>query len=177
MKNFLKFLVVLVAVASISSCLKSTVAPLKNTGNGHTDSLKTTSNGSSDPLEASDTIATTQSSMAGKWSIVNDSTAIQFWGLWNGRAPAGVNYLGKSSDYYNFLSNGTLYTSENNVLDTATYVVMQHDTMQFTYPYPIWLNPAKYVVSNHTANTMTLTNAFPAVSPETISIHIINLKK
>jgi len=116
-------------------------------------------------------------SLVGNWVLVNDSTTTTFWGLWAGEPTRGSNYVGVASDHYNFLSNGTLYISEANVLDTATYQKIHNDTLTYKYWYPTWFNAAKYIVSNHTAHTLTLTSAYPAVSPETTYSHIINFKK
>lgn len=114
-------------------------------------------------------------SFTGKWRIVSDSTTTQFWGLWAGRPNVGSNYAGTASDYYNFTADGKLYTSENNYLDTGTYQKMRLDSIGFSYPR--WQLSIKYLVSNHTTHTMTLTSAFPMVTPETAYIHIIKLQK
>jgi len=149
MKKLFNFLILAGIVFTISSCLK---------GNGIDAQLP-------------------QTSFTGNWTIVNDSTITQFWGLWAGRADTGINYVGKPTDHYNFLANGTIYFSENNNLDTATYIVLTHDTLEFKYDYPAWRNPAKYIITNHTSHTLTLTSAFPDITPETAYTHIINLKK
>ncbi len=129
-------------------------------------------------LKQAENVGPVQSnSLTGKWRIVSDSTIIQFWGLWNARADTGVNYAGKPVDYYNFLASGTLYTFANGVLDTATYKALTNDTIQLKYANPPWENPAKYLVSNYTGHTLTLTSAFPVVSPETAYTHIIKLSK
>ncbi len=117
------------------------------------------------------------SSVTGDWHIVNDLTITQFWGLWAGRPDTRSNYVGRATDHFNFMPDGTLYTSENNYLDTATYENIKNDTLQYKYWHPDWLNPVQYIVSNHTEHKMTLTSAYPAVSPETTYTHVINLEK
>jgi hypothetical protein len=152
MKPVITFLLILTVYAVIFSCKKLNEVPIINNSSKDT-------------------------SFVGNWSIVNDYTDTQFWGLWAGLQPTGTNYAGKATDYYNFLPNGTLYTSENNYSDTFTYVKMKLDTIEFTYLNPGLFNPIQYIVSNHTEHTMTLTNAYPFISPETNITHTINLKK
>jgi len=114
---------------------------------------------------------------AGAWHIVNDSTIIQYWGIRAGKAQTGLNYAGKPADYYNFSPAGAVYIPEDNFLDTAAYVKMQADTMELQYPNAPVGYFDKFIVSNFTQHTLTLTGVSPAVSPETILTHIINLKR
>ncbi len=55
-------------------------------------------------------------SLIGKWNIVSDSTYV---GVGYNNHP--VDYAGKPGDYFNFTSNGIIYTKEGDVLDTLSY--------------------------------------------------------
>jgi hypothetical protein len=123
------------------------------------------------------TINPPSSTFTGNWRLVSDSTTIQFWGLWNGRPDTGVIYMGKPADHYNFLVNGKLYIAEDGNLDTVNYIALSHDTLEIKYISEAWLNPFKYIVSNHTDHNMTLTSAFPSVTPETAYTYVIKLTK
>jgi hypothetical protein len=61
-------------------------------------------------------------SVVGKWNIVSvaSSTGV-------GANNHVVNYAGQPGDYFEFASNGTLYTKEGTVLDTLNYT-MDADT-------------------------------------------------
>ena len=48
-------------------------------------------------------------SIVGKWQIINDTTSFQL--LLNGKN-YDSNYIGKSNDYYDFISDGNLYHKE-----------------------------------------------------------------
>ena len=63
-------------------------------------------------------------SITGKWSLETDST---FEGA--GYANHEVDYTGEPGDYFDFNTNGTVYTKEGNVLDTLTYKVVSDSTM------------------------------------------------
>lgn len=117
------------------------------------------------------------STFTGNWRLVSDSTTVQFWGLWNGRPDTGIIYKGKPADHYNFLANGKLYIAEDGNLDTVNYVSLPHDTLEIRYINKAWLNPLKYIIINHTNNNLTLTSAFPLVTPETAYTHVIKLAK
>jgi hypothetical protein len=113
----------------------------------------------------------------GRWSLVNDSTILQYWGIWADKPQTGLNYKGKPGDYYNFTSGGTVYLSENDFVDTATYIKMQLDTMELQFPNNPPGNPEKLIVSKYTQHTTTLTDAFPVVTPEILVTHMVNLKR
>ena len=57
-----------------------------------------------------------QPSLIGKWNIVSDSTYVGA-GLSNHQ----VDYMGQPGDYFDFTSNGTVYTKEGSILDTLSY--------------------------------------------------------
>jgi hypothetical protein len=147
MKFFYTFLLILAMGTMLSSCLKGL-------NNG----------------------PAAETSLVGKWSIISDSTTTQFWGIWSDEPQKGTVYFGKPADYYNFLPDGTVYTSLEGGLDTATYVQLKNDTLEFVFAAS-WRDPQKFIISNHTAQYMTLTDAFPFISPETVSSSIIYLKR
>ena len=55
-------------------------------------------------------------SISGKWNIVSDST---FNGVGLGNHP--VNYAGQPGDYFDFRTDGKVYTKEGTVLDTLSF--------------------------------------------------------
>jgi hypothetical protein len=63
-------------------------------------------------------------SITGKWSLVTDST---FEGVGYSNHP--VNYTGEPGDYFDFSTNGTVYTKEGEVLDTLTYKLLSDTTI------------------------------------------------
>jgi len=131
------------------------------------------------PIKNNQTTAT--SPLDGNWTIVNDSTTTDFWGLWANLPSTGTNYVGQTGDYYNFMSNGKLYRNEGTSADTSLYTLNKNNIIEllFYYPNSTIFNAQRtrhYAVSNLTAHTMTL-KGDTAVSPETVYSHIINLKK
>lgn len=54
--------------------------------------------------------------LEGRWNVVTDST---FQGIGAYNRP--INYAGNPGDYFDFRSNGYLYTNENGVMDTLQY--------------------------------------------------------
>ncbi len=54
--------------------------------------------------------------ITGRWNVVSDST---YTGV--GLGNQLVVYTGKTGDYFNFISDNKLYTSESAVRDTLTY--------------------------------------------------------
>ena len=65
--------------------------------------------------------ASINATFLGKWNIVTDS-------IYEG---VGVNnhivvYTGQQGDYFNFLSNGVLYSKEGSVLDTLNYSLVSN---------------------------------------------------
>lgn len=57
-------------------------------------------------------------SLIGKWNIEKDSI---YTGVGNNNQK--VVYSGKPDDYFNFTSDGHIYTRENSVLDTFSYAI------------------------------------------------------
>ncbi|HUZ58608.1 MAG TPA: hypothetical protein VMU83_07490 [Hanamia sp.] len=66
----------------------------------------------------------TPESIIGKWNIQKDSTST---GVGSGNHL--VIYNGKSGDYFNFSTDGHLYTSENSILDTLNYTISSDSIM------------------------------------------------
>ncbi len=136
---------------------------------------------SKEPSNKSVNIPISVSNLSGKWTLVNDTTTTSFWGLWNGQAAVGINYIGKAGDYYNFTSHGKLYTYQNTNLDTQTYK-LGHDTVWVRYTYidgqtdkvDSAYNPG-YIITRLTDNSCTLTSF--SVTPETIYNSVINLSR
>jgi len=63
-------------------------------------------------------------SITGKWSLETDST---FVGVGTGNHE--VDYTGEPGDYFDFNTNGTVYTKEGDVLDTLTYRLLSDSTI------------------------------------------------
>jgi hypothetical protein len=63
-------------------------------------------------------------SITGKWNLLTDST---FVGVGTGNHE--VDYTGEPGDYFDFNTNGTVYTKEGDVLDTLTYRLLSDTTM------------------------------------------------
>jgi hypothetical protein len=57
-------------------------------------------------------------SIVGKWNIQKDSI---YTGVGNNNQK--VIYSGQPDDYFNFTSDGNLYTRENSILDTLSYTI------------------------------------------------------
>jgi len=66
----------------------------------------------------------TNATILGKWNIINDST---FDGVGVGNHP--VEYTGQQGDYFDFTTNGILYTKEGSVLDTLSYRLTSNTTI------------------------------------------------
>ncbi|MGZ3755915.1 MAG: hypothetical protein ACXVAY_10930 [Mucilaginibacter sp.] len=62
----------------------------------------------------------------GKWRVVSDSTYNSF--LMTQTQQRG--YTGVSGDYYDFRTDGKLYTYESGTLDTLTYNIVNDTTIQ-----------------------------------------------
>jgi hypothetical protein len=58
----------------------------------------------------------TNSNILGNWNLIYDST---FSGVGFGNHP--VNYHGRFGDYFDFVNDSIIYTSENAILDTLKY--------------------------------------------------------
>jgi hypothetical protein len=54
--------------------------------------------------------------LLGNWNLVSDSS---FAGVGSGNHP--VDYEGQAGDYFDFRSDGNIYTKEGNTLDTLSY--------------------------------------------------------
>jgi hypothetical protein len=68
------------------------------------------------------------------WNIVSDST---FVGVGSNNHP--VAYIGQPGDYFDFTTNGTIYTKEGAVLDTLSYKLLS-DTSIVIGAFGITLN-------------------------------------
>jgi hypothetical protein len=86
--------------------------------------------------------------ISGKWNLVNDST---FEGV--GVSNHLANYNGETGDYFNFSSNGYVYTRENSKLDTLTYKMVS-DTSIIISSFGLILNgsPDTSIITNLKAN-------------------------
>lgn len=73
---------------------------------------------------------TTHESIIGKWNIQKDSTSIGV-----GSNNHLMNYDGKSGDYFNFSTDGHLYTNENSILDTLNYTINSDSIMILNFGY------------------------------------------
>ena len=90
--------------------------------------------------------------LIGRWNIVNDSSALL-------NLP-GHNYYGTAKDYFEFTTDGILYTKEGDYLDTANYT-LANDTLNVVQLYgkpPIQTAMSSgYIVTNLTAHSATFT--------------------
>ncbi|WP_158994892.1 hypothetical protein [Mucilaginibacter sp. L196] len=128
-----------------------------------------------------DNIQISTANLVSNWSLVNDTTTTNFWGLWSGRPAIGINYIGKTGDHYNFTSYGKLYIQQDNSLDTQTYK-LSHDTVMVEYVYidgpTMQVDSgynARYIITSLTSHTCTLTSS--VVSPETVFNSTIKLSR
>jgi len=120
--------------------------------------------------------------IVGNWVLVNDSTTIQFWGLWQGRADTGINYAGIAGDHYNFMQNGQVFIKEGSTLDTGTFKTVAQNKIELKFMYlngqgnppDGWIED--FTINTLTGHTLTLTGG-TFVSPETASTHILYFKK
>ncbi|MES2112645.1 MAG: hypothetical protein V4577_28080 [Bacteroidota bacterium] len=91
-----------------------------------------------------DGVANGKIEILGKWNVVSDSSNIGV-GIGN----HSVDYTGKPGDYFDFRSDGHVYTKENEVLDTLDYSMISNTKIvisQFD------------VILNGQAQTSTITN-------------------
>jgi hypothetical protein len=117
-------------------------------------------------------------SIVGKWKIINDTTSYVF--LLTG-IEYDSNYIGKSNDYYDFISDGNLYYKEGPQLYRGKYYMFASNQFQpvyffingYTYTYPGY-GPL-YTITNLTAHTATLTES--ESTPDGPSWEMINLEK
>ena len=70
----------------------------------------------------------------GEWNLISDST---FEGVGASNHP--VDYQGSAGDYFNFSSNGSVYTKEGLAFDTLTYRMVS-DTRSIITAFGINLN-------------------------------------
>ena len=63
-------------------------------------------------------------SLVGKWNIQRDSTYVAV-----GSNNHKVIYSGQTDDYFNFTSDGHIYSRENSILDTLSYTVSSGSVM------------------------------------------------
>ncbi len=114
-----------------------------------------------------------------KWNIINDSSSItSSLNGFNG----GRNYIGASSDYYNFTSDSSLYIKEGLSFDTGKYSITINNKVEivmFSYNGmsfgPTGAIRGTFDIVNLTANTATLT--LSGLTPEGQEYEIIKLKK
>lgn len=66
-----------------------------------------------------DGIANPKIKILGKWNVVSDSSHVGI-GINN----TAVNYAGQPGDYFDFRSNGIIYTREGDALDTLNYTLI-----------------------------------------------------
>jgi hypothetical protein len=81
--------------------------------------------------------------LTGMWSLVTDST---FKGVGTSNHP--VDYTGEAGDYFDFDTNGCVYTRENTVLATLTYRLVSDTTIMIS---------AFGVIVNGVPDTSTIT--------------------
>jgi hypothetical protein len=119
------------------------------------------------------------SSLIGKWNILNDSTSLQ--GIGPLQKDIHSNYIGAQTDYYNFTSEGNLYVKEGTNLDTCTYTFVSSNQINIVGFYvngTEFLGGASmgtYVIEGLTENSVTL--KLSELTPDGKEIVIINLKK
>ena len=124
------------------------------------------------------TTLNSQNILVGKWQVINDSSTIT--GSLNGFNDSS-NYIGTSSDYYNFTSKGNLFVQEGQSVDTAQYELSNNSNQVYIlYSYIagnyISGNAAEsFNISNLTTTHVTLTSS--GLTPEGYFYRAINLKK
>lgn len=80
-----------------------------------------------------DIIPVNVANLAGNWHLVNDTTT-QLAGIMAATPTVGINYIGKSGDYYNFTPYGRLNFHDNIITGAETYK-LSHDTVLVEYAY------------------------------------------
>ncbi len=102
----------------------------------------------------------TQATIVGKWNILNDST---FFGVGINNHP--VNYTGQTGDYFDFRTDGYVYTKEGASLDTLSYSLTS-DTTILIASFGIILNGVSEMshITNLTAHGVTI-NAPIVITP------------
>jgi len=95
---------------------------------------------------------TNQSAIAGKWNIVSDST---YAGVGSTNHP--VNYIGVTGDYFDFRTDGNIYTKEGVVLDTLSYrLVAGNGIIAASFGGIFNGVPQTSHITNLTAHTVTI---------------------
>jgi hypothetical protein len=91
-------------------------------------------------------------SIFAKWNVVSDST---YTGV--GITNHAVNYAGQPGDYFDFRTNGTLYTREGAVLDTLNFSFVSN-TQIIIVGFGLIANgiPATSHITNFTAHSITI---------------------
>ncbi|MGZ3874728.1 MAG: hypothetical protein ACXVJD_17545 [Mucilaginibacter sp.] len=93
----------------------------------------------------------------GKWNMVSDST---FTGVGYSNHP--VNYTGRAGDYFDFRTNGYLYTKEAGISDTLSYQLIS-DNKIIIASFGVTLNGVPEVSNITTFDAHHLTIDAPAV--------------
>jgi hypothetical protein len=90
--------------------------------------------------------------LLGKWAILNDSS-------WTGAGYSNhaVDYEGKTGDYFNFSTDGNVYTREGAVLDTLSYHLLADSSIVIA-SFGIILNgiPETSYITTLTAHKVTI---------------------
>jgi hypothetical protein len=164
MKKLLIAIGCILAGMALGSCRKA------NLSKGNSDN-STSQNGN---------VPVTIASLAGKWMLVNDTTTTH-GGINENTSIAGVNYIGKASDYYDFAANGKLNFHDNMVTGAENYK-LSHDTVFVEYAYidgqTNQLDSAYspiYVVTRLSAHNCTMTERVIALELNAFST--INLSR
>jgi len=176
MKNLYFILALLLAGCLLVSCKKPPEAPqTPNTGT----TTKTTTGGG-DTTTGLPIVPINPGMLVGTWQVINDTSTVVPWGLWQGHPVTTSNYVGTPADYYKFTAGGDAYTSLKGVIDTANYMVSQ-DSVHVVYTFfngqhvTAGIYNSFWQVTNLTAHTATLTWLF--VSPETATTSVTYLRK
>ena len=103
---------------------------------------------------------TESAGITGKWNVISDST-FEGAGSWN----HPVDYVGRPGDYFNFSSNGSVYTEESLVPNVLTYRMVS-DTRIIISDFGLIANGVQDTstitdltvnsVSNNTAQTIVI---------------------
>lgn len=118
-------------------------------------------------------------SIVGNWSLVSDSTYINF-GVGNFDTTYYHVYKGLSADHFNFTENGKLYVQDGDLTDTANYTITgQKLSLVYTYysagGVTITGNVGGYTISGLTYRSLILTSDL--LTPEGPIDETITLKR
>lgn len=89
-------------------------------------------------------------SISGKWNIKKDST---YAGI--GYNNHEVIYDGQPDDYFNFTSDGHIYTRENSVFDTLNYTINSDSIVIPDFGYSTGIGKAQFQASAHSLTIAT----------------------